>query len=659
MSGQSIDSVGAHVVGGYRKALPKRGTRELLDSYNRSPLLQSIARKISFGVASTRWYVVDKRTGEEVPGHPLTQMVTGGSKALSGLQTTICEELHLLLVGEAFSVMDRNIVGAPVVRWPMPPTWVLEVPIPGTSDLFHISPTNGGHIVYLPAQDVIWQKEVDPLNPYERGSGIGRALSDELETDERAAQHISATLANRAIPETIVSGSKDAPLDDTSVARLKQIWQERFGGPRRAGQAFFSKVPIETHRMTQTFDEMKLNDLRAFEQDAMIYGFGISPEVIGKIVNSNRATIDGADYLFTKNVVLPRLEVRCATLNDQLAWQYGENVELCFESPVQEDKDFKAKVVKENQHAFTIDEVRAMAGEEPLPEGAGERFPMPLMTQFGVHEAAPEPREIAAPPAGEASHRAQIVKTPDGQDVSDAIEEVDDLFFEAALVAAIRGAAAEFGEVVFNELGVGISFDVFNPVVGEAIQSMAASSSKLIAGSTREKLRATLRQGLEAGESTGDLVKRIREVLGPETSAARARTISRTEIVRASNFGTTEAHRQAGITEREWLATEDENVRSSHAELDGQTRGIDAPFDSPSGAQAMYPGDFGVAAEDINCRCGVIAKLPNALTGEQRSKAWKFYDRRRSSHERLLEMQMVSSFARLEHNVIAALRGDR
>lgn len=63
----------------------------------------------------------------------------------------------------------------------------------------------------------------------------------------------------------------------------------------------------------------------------------------------------------------------------------------------------------------------------------------------------------------------------------------------------------------------------------------------------------------------------------------------------------------------------DERVRDSHAEMEGQKVPIDEPFILPGGAKAMYPGESGVAAEDINCRCFVEyveEKTPTEKTKE-------------------------------------------
>lgn len=55
-----------------------------------------------------------------------------------------------------------------------------------------------------------------------------------------------------------------------------------------------------------------------------------------------------------------------------------------------------------------------------------------------------------------------------------------------------------------------------------------------------------------------------------------------------------------------WMSALDTRTRSTHAKLDGQTVGIDEEFTSASGAKAKAPGLFGVAEEDINCRCTVV-----------------------------------------------------
>lgn len=85
----------------------------------------------------------------------------------------------------------------------------------------------------------------------------------------------------------------------------------------------------------------------------------------------------------------------------------------------------------------------------------------------------------------------------------------------------------------------------------------------------------------------------------------RARTIARTETLRASNEGLRETWRQGveqgqlpANAKRQWIATQDASTRDTHAALHGETTGIDEPFSA-----GIEPG------EEVNCRCtqGIIA----------------------------------------------------
>lgn len=67
---------------------------------------------------------------------------------------------------------------------------------------------------------------------------------------------------------------------------------------------------------------------------------------------------------------------------------------------------------------------------------------------------------------------------------------------------------------------------------------------------------------------------------------------------------------------KQWDSTMDGRTRSDHRMLDGQIRELDEPFEV-NGHKAMYPGNFGVAKEDINCRCVVLQRARWALDEEE------------------------------------------
>lgn len=58
-----------------------------------------------------------------------------------------------------------------------------------------------------------------------------------------------------------------------------------------------------------------------------------------------------------------------------------------------------------------------------------------------------------------------------------------------------------------------------------------------------------------------------------------------------------------GAKVKTWHTMEDFRVRDTHDYLEGVTVGIDDVFATYTGAETYYPGEFGIAEEDVNCRC--------------------------------------------------------
>lgn len=103
--------------------------------------------------------------------------------------------------------------------------------------------------------------------------------------------------------------------------------------------------------------------------------------------------------------------------------------------------------------------------------------------------------------------------------------------------------------------------------------------------------------------------------------AMRAETIARTETTRVLNTArqetTEKVIEESGIPEdevvRTWAATDDARTRDTHAAMDGQERGLNEPFESPSGALLKFPGDPDAPPEEtINCRCAVLISFKSA-----------------------------------------------
>lgn len=67
---------------------------------------------------------------------------------------------------------------------------------------------------------------------------------------------------------------------------------------------------------------------------------------------------------------------------------------------------------------------------------------------------------------------------------------------------------------------------------------------------------------------------------------------------------------------KQWDATLDGRTRPLHRVLDGKLAEIDEPF-VVDDIEVMYPGGFGIASQDVNCRCALLQRARWALDADE------------------------------------------
>ena len=416
---------------------PRLGTSQLLQAYNTMPWLRAVVGRTSWMVASAHWqlYVATEKPSaksltrakarryralarsmnptkrqntykalrrsdslREIEQSPALDLLEFGNARFPGMVCMQVMQTHLDLVGETSALIERNGLLTPGAFYPMPPTWVTELPRNGGSTFLVVAP---GGTLEVPKQDMLYMYHPNPADPYDRGTGVGHALGDELETDEYAAKHLKAWFRNRARPDILVSGET---LSIDNIKRMSEDWLQKMQGTQGFAKPYFINRKIDVQQIGHTFQEMQLSDLRKDERDIFIHVYGMPPEVFGIVENSNRATIDAADYLVSRYIAVPRLEFLRIWLQMQIIEQFDDRLILDYVSPVQEDREYELKVMQAKPAAFTVDEWREQAGKSPEEDKTvgGGRF-VPFNEAF-VEELEVEPAPTpdlppAAPPA--------------------------------------------------------------------------------------------------------------------------------------------------------------------------------------------------------------------------------------------------------------------
>ena len=140
------------------------------------------------------------------------------------------------------------------------------------------------------------------------------------------------------------------------------------------------------------------------------------------------------------------------------------------------------------------------------------------------------------------------------------------------------------------------------------------------------RISDSISRGIASNAGYSDMAKQVTRYMVGDYSGmkggalGKAMQIARTESHRITNEAThdaqTKAKENGADIVKQWDATIDRRTRPDHAHLDGQIREIDEEFEV-NGHKALYPGDFGVASEDINCRCAVLQRAKWALDEEE------------------------------------------
>lgn len=180
--------------------------------------------------------------------------------------------------------------------------------------------------------------------------------------------------------------------------------------------------------------------------------------------------------------------------------------------------------------------------------------------------------------------------------------------FKITMKPVVASIVRDQGRLSLDELGLTVAFDVQDPNVIRAMERQLQRFAEEVNDTTWDALRATLAEGIDAGEGIGQLAERVDSVMVDRIRSAKE-TIARTEVNTAANAGTQLSWEQSGVvTGKEWIAALDSRTRPEHASAHGQVVGLNENF-VVGGASGPHPGAMGAASHDINCRCSMVAVL--------------------------------------------------
>jgi hypothetical protein len=167
-------------------------------------------------------------------------------------------------------------------------------------------------------------------------------------------------------------------------------------------------------------------------------------------------------------------------------------------------------------------------------------------------------------------------------------------------------AFVEIGSTTLAGLGVEETF-IFTEAMQQALRQEGAQLVQTTYRTTKKRIARQLMLGAEAGEGIEQIAQRITGVFNGRRKEAR--TIARTEMLKASQKAQLEGFDQSGVVEKKrWNTSMDDAVRETHRNIEEPVVGLHDSFVLGDGERAEAPG-VGLgggalsAGNSINCRC--------------------------------------------------------
>lgn len=324
---------------------------------------------------------------KELNDHPILDLLGDPNSAFSGEQLRQLHETYMNFNGEAYLWMLQN--GQPFAPGRNKLPDALQV-MPAHQVTFKLAKSgiySDSRVLWnntdVPFESVIRDLNPDPLSPYQ-GRSIIRASAAAVSTDWQMRQWNENLMANGARPSLVfTTNSPDGQaMDDVAYERWKtQFVDEHTGGLNSGKPLLIENGDVKPTMLSP--QDLDFLGSRKFTMEEIYMMWRVSTGVVGAVTNVNRSNLEAGLYIHTIVNIVPRLRRFARQLNQAFISVFDPSLELDFENPVPEDEAVNlayAKAAAGNMPWLTPDEVRALYGEKPLPDGLGEQVYYPSRT---------------------------------------------------------------------------------------------------------------------------------------------------------------------------------------------------------------------------------------------------------------------------------------
>lgn len=393
-----------------------------------------------------RWKSDDER--EKVRGHPVSKLLNRRANSYATPSMIVRETLlaRALLWGNGYAEIERDNTGRPIGLWPLDNVKVTptvengqlryryrgdsgEINVPG-DDMFHVRGLGGDGVC---------------------GWSVVRFARESMTLSRSAETFGSSFFRNGLRPSGVLK--HPGKLTDKAKINLRESLQKLFGGAQNVAKLLVIEEGMAFEKLTIDPNDAQFLETRQFQIPEICRWFRMKPH---KVADLSRATFSNIEH--------QDLEYVGDTL---MGWmvRVEQEADLKLFTPAEQQGEFYAEHLvagllrgdlKSRYDAYaqgrqwgwlSADEVRAKEGENPIPEGNGKLYLVPInMTtadKVGQQPAA-KPSDPAAPtPAVRllVTERAKETRRRRRGDVVNAVVEAHRPLLEEAVRRCLKTEA--------------------------------------------------------------------------------------------------------------------------------------------------------------------------------------------------------------------------
>jgi len=489
------------------------------------------------------------------------------------------------------------------------------------------------------------------------GQSSVSAGRDSIETNKKAIETNLKIFANGAKLDGALS--TESTLTDKTFQRLLKQVNQKYQGWKNSHKMMLLEQGLKYNSMTATMQELEYIEGLKLTREEICAVFGVPPLLVGILDKASYANYKESQKIFWQNTIIPKLRKYEAVLT-RIVKMYEPEAYFKFDisniEALKADLKLKADTakifwsmgiplndiiqkmelpfaqVKGGDTGYIPFGVMAIGSEREKPvveedeksvsKGFSEEKKLNIWKQFDTLTTRISKEYLKIIDKYFTGQEKRVLtKLNTLKTVKISEEELEDLFGAnwREEIEEWAKVSKEVHEIALDSnakreivnYGFDITFDVKNPLSQKWLDTYSLDKSKEVMDTQKDAIKDTLLEGFSNGESIQDLSKRIKDVYTPFKNAGwKAKRISRTEVIAASNEGALESYKQAGIEKKGWLVQRAGEPRDTHIAAGNkyENKGIDINknFAVGSGSGAA-PGQIGIAEEDCNCRCSVIA----------------------------------------------------